>query len=64
MIKNADYIKRWVAYHYVRVKMVETLDDVALLMKFGETCVRRTFDGVSHEKIFNELTNLKKCLSA
>jgi hypothetical protein len=54
--KSEEWLNRWVGYHLPRMTAVETVNDVALLLKFGETCVRNTFEGVSHADIFRHLT--------
>lgn len=52
---SATKLQTWVAYHFTRINMVETLADVGSLMKYGEKCVRNTFADVPHVDLFNAI---------
>lgn len=52
---SATWLGSWVGYHLRRMEAVECEADIELLMRFGATEVRRTFEGVSHALIWEHL---------
>lgn len=54
-IPSPTWMSSWVGYHLHRMEAVECEDDIALLMRFGASEVRKTFDGVPHALIYSHL---------
>lgn len=52
---NDSDLARWVSYHFSVINMVESIEDAALLKKFGQVEVQRTFEGVEPERLFEAI---------